>query len=86
MNSIRKTNDSEDINELLARYANDATQFIASSSALKQMVADGLKLDERIPESKEDYINRIFDERKKVAQEVIDKLPVKPNIDRKSVV
>ncbi len=74
-------NDDEDINEVLARYTKDATQIIASSSAMKQMVADGLKLDEQIPESTEDYINRMFDERKRVAKEVVDILPSKPNIN-----
>jgi hypothetical protein len=74
------TNDEEDINELLAPYVEGATQFIARSSMLDTMIKKGLKVDKSAPESNEEYITRIFAERKKVAGAVIDKLPTKPNI------
>jgi hypothetical protein len=73
-------NKDDDINDLLAPYAEGATQFVANSSTIQAMIDKGLKLDEPVHESNEEYIARIFDERKKVAAEVIDKLPKKPNI------
>ncbi len=73
-------NDDQDINELLAPYAANATQFIASTSTLKKMTEKGMKLDKPVNESNEEYITRIFEERKKVAQDTIGKLPPKPNI------
>ncbi len=80
MNKISKNPDNEDVNEVLGRHINDATQFVASTSTLQQMIQKGLKLDEHTPESKEDYLNRVFDERKRLAKEIIDKLPLKPDI------
>jgi hypothetical protein len=81
MNSSTNADETdEDINEVLARYANDATQFIASTSTLEKMIQKGLKFDEHIPESQEDYISRMFAERKAIAEKVIDKLPTNPNI------
>ena len=73
-------NDSQDINELLAPYAAGATQFIANSSTLEKLVQKGLKLDTPVKESDEDFINRVFDERKKIAKDIIGKLPQKPDI------
>lgn len=78
--SVSADNDEEDINEILAPYTKDATQFIASTSALQHLFDKGLKLDEHIPESSDDYLDRVFDERKKAAKEIIDKLPAHPNI------
>jgi hypothetical protein len=72
--------EDEDINEFLRRYTNGATHFIASSSSLKQLIADGLELDQKVPESAETYLDKLFDERKKHAQDVLAILPKKPNI------
>ena len=73
-------NEEQDINELLASYAADATQFIASTSTLKKLTEMGLKLDRPLEETADSYIDRIFEERKKVAKEVIGSMPTRPNI------
>lgn len=73
-------NEEQDINELLASYAADATQFIASTSTLKKLTEMGLKLDKPLEETADSYIDRIFEERKKVAKEVIASMPTRPNI------
>lgn len=72
--------EKQDINELLASYAANATQFIASTSTLKKLSEMGLKLDKPEEETADSYINRIFEARKRTAKEVIGKLPVRPNI------
>lgn len=77
---MSKQDEGEDINEVLGRYTKGATHFIASSSALKQLIADGLKLDEQVPESADTYLDRLFDERKMHAQKILSKLPQKPSI------
>ena len=71
---------NQDINELFSAYAANATQFIASTSGLEKMTEMGLKLDRPKQETNEEYISRIFKEREAVANEVINKLPLKPNI------
>lgn len=78
--NVQASDGEEDINEILAPYMKDATQFIASTSTLQHLLDKGLKLDENIPESAEEYLDRVFDERKKAAREIIDKLPVNPDI------
>ena len=72
--------DNQDINEILAPYVAGATQFIANSSTLEKLVKKGLKLDAPVDETTDEFIDRIFNERKKIAKKIIGELPKKPNI------
>jgi len=74
--------DSSDtnINELLAKYATDATQFIASSETIEQLVKDGLKLEKKKPQTDVQYIEQLFAGRKERAKELLKQFPVPPQI------
>lgn len=75
----KKDNDT-DINELLAKHAKDATQFIVNPETLDQMVKDGLKLDKPEQLTNEEYIDKLFSKKQEKASKIITQLPAPPNI------
>ena len=77
---MKAKKDEEDINELIAAHAEDATQFIASTSTLKDLISKGLTLDKPVIESDQEYIDRIFEEKRIAAYSIIDEMPGIPNI------
>jgi hypothetical protein len=72
--------EDEDINEMLGKYSENATQFIATTSTIEEMIRRGLKIDPAKPETEKQFIDRIYDEHKNNAFKLIKKLPLKPNI------
>lgn len=70
----------QDINELLAEYSKDATHFVASSATIDQMIKEGLKVQVPPPLTNEQYIDRLFRERKKNAKRIAKQLPSTPSI------
>lgn len=72
--------DDDDINELLAKQAKDATHFIANPETLDQLIKAGLKLDEQKPITDEEYIDQLFAGRQEKAKKLIKQLPAPPQI------
>jgi hypothetical protein len=72
--------ESSDINELLGKYAKDATQFIATPETIDQMVKNGLKLDKKEPITNEQYVEQLFKGRQDQAKKLVKQLPAPPQI------
>ncbi len=72
--------DEPDINELLAKHFEGATQFISTPETLKQMVRAGLKFDKQKPITDEEYVDQLFAGRQAKAKEFIKQLPTPPDI------
>lgn len=77
---MTKDEKGQDINELIAANMEGATQFIGSTSTLKELIAKGLRIDRHTPETNEEYLDRVFGERQTAALKVIEELPEVPNI------
>jgi len=73
-------NKNFDINELIAKHSNDATQFIASTETIEELVKQGLRFDKQKPITTEEYIEKLFAERKERAKSTISQLPNPPQI------
>lgn len=68
-----------ELEELINETVRDTTQIIVNPDTFKKMVELGLPISFAEPIPIEDYINKLFDERKKQALKIVQRLPVRSN-------
>lgn len=71
---------SDDIKQLLDQMVKDSNLMIAKPETIDQLIKAGIKFDSPKPLTKEEYLDQLFEERKKIAFVQIDQLPSPPQL------
>lgn len=77
--------DDQALAEIIKKMAKDSSFIVSSPDTIKQLQARGVEITTPPPVTKEQYLNELFNNRRDIADSVIDKLPKPPQLANPAV-
>jgi hypothetical protein len=70
----------QNIDDLLSSLVSGSTHIISSPKTIEDLQKRGVKFDEKVPKTEEQFLDELFLQRRKVAGTLISRFPSTPQI------